>query len=43
MSAPIIELLLGLALTVLLLRTADLLTRRRPAVVPARRDQRGWP
>jgi hypothetical protein len=43
MSTPIIELLLGLALTVLLLRTADLMTRRRPAVVPARRDQRSRP
>jgi hypothetical protein len=43
MSAPIIELLLGLALTVLLLRTADRLTRRRPAVVPVRRDPRSRP
>lgn len=43
MSVPLIELLLGLALTVFLLRTADFLTRRRPAVVPAGRDQRSRP
>ncbi|RLJ64907.1 hypothetical protein [Sulfurisoma sediminicola] len=43
MSVPLIELMLGLALTVLLLRTADLLTRRRPAVVPPRRDPRSRP
>jgi hypothetical protein len=43
MSTPIIELLLGLAITVLLLRTADLMTRRRPAVAPARRDPRSRP
>jgi hypothetical protein len=43
MSTPIIDLLLGLALTVFLLRSADLLTRRRPAVVPARRAQRSRP
>jgi len=43
MSAPIIELLLGLAFTVFLLRTADLLARRRPAVVPASRAQRSRP
>ena len=36
MSVPIIELLLGLSLTFFLLRAAERLTRRRPAVVPVR-------
>ena len=36
MSTPIIELLLGLALTVFLLRAAERLTNRRPAPVSAR-------
>ena len=43
MSTPLIELLLGLALTFCLLRTADRLTRRRPAVAPARRNPRSRP
>jgi hypothetical protein len=36
MSAPIIELLLGLSLTFFLLRAAERLTNRRPAPVSAR-------